>query len=74
VGRKFYFPFQAANGYENRWPYNQTLPEEDFIAEVAPFLATDVPSVRNPFDYDSIIATLTAVPKFTPTATLSTQP
>lgn len=69
VSRKIYFPFQDAEGYETRWPFNQTYPEEQYIEWAAPFVATDVPTDRNPFDFEAIVATITAQPTVPPTAT-----
>lgn len=73
LGRVIYFPFQDAAGYEDRWPFNQTFPEQLYITYVAPTVPTGVPTERNPFDFDAIIATMTAEPSrtVTPTATES---
>lgn len=70
LSRVIYFPFQDTEGYEERWPFNQTFPEELYITYVAPYVATDVPTKRNPFDFDSMVATMTAEPSRTPTPTL----
>lgn len=62
VTRVIYFPTQSKEGYESKWPFNITRKE--------PFNSSDpsIPNERNPFDFDSIIATVTAEPTRTPTA------
>jgi hypothetical protein len=57
-----YFPFQDVAGYEDRWPFTQTYPQERFATDDAPFVATDLPIERNPFDFDAMISTMTAEP------------
>lgn len=64
-----YFPYQDVSGYEARFPYNRT-------ARI-PFVGDEVfnpplPTEQNPFDFDAIIATITAQPSRTsPTATVT---
>lgn len=65
--RVIYFPFQETQGYEARWPFNQTFPEELYATYVAPRVATNVPTERNPFDFEGIVATMTAEPSRTAT-------
>lgn len=69
LSQRIYFPFQDAEGYETRWPFNQTYPEEQYIEGAAPFVATDVPTERNPFDFEAIVATIVAQPTVPSTAT-----
>ena len=62
--RIFYFMPQNTIGYETRWPFvftrqypfNPSYPDDRYITE------------QNPFDFDSMIATMTIIPIFTPTA------
>ncbi len=60
-----YFPYQPVDGYETRWPYNRTrsTPMEHHEAGTPP------PSEQNPFDLDAMLATITAQPSGTATAT-----
>lgn len=72
VGTEVYFPYQEVAGYEDRWPYNQTrkfnpylpLPQEIGASEAALDFGPE-----NPFDFDAMIATITAQPSRTPTST-----
>jgi hypothetical protein len=67
IGLIDYFPYQSKIGFENRWPYNQTSsenpPEGDHRYEPTPSRE------RNPFDFDAMVATITAEPSRTPTPT-----
>jgi hypothetical protein len=65
VDSEIYFPYQEAEGYENRWPYNQTRPFNPFLAW--PYQGYDEYGPENPFDFESMIATITAEPSRTPT-------
>ena len=64
---EIYFPHQVIDGYENRWPYNQTRKFNIYLA------SPEDPSVdfgpENPFDFEAIVATITAEPSRTPTPT-----
>lgn len=71
VSRTFYFPFQEVTGYEQRWPYNATKPEMPNLA-FAP--GDPVPTEQNPFDFDAMVATITAQPSRTPTPTFTPHP
>lgn len=68
ITRMIYFPPQSSDGYENRWPFNLTRTE--------PFHPIDpsIPSEQNPFDFDMMIATITAEPSRTPTPTFTPMP
>jgi hypothetical protein len=62
VSRIVLFPFQSVEGYETRWPFNRT--------QLTPTHPDDpeqtVSPNKNPFDFDAIVATLTAQPPRTP--------
>jgi hypothetical protein len=61
-GTIIYFPYQSVEGYETRWPYNRTLPE------ALPYNDwTEIPPIRNPFDFEGTVAAMTAQPR--PTST-----
>jgi hypothetical protein len=64
VTRVIYFIPQSSRGYETRWPFSTTYNQ--------PFYPVDpsIPSEQNPFNFDSMIATITAEPSRTPTPTL----
>lgn len=64
TGRIFYFPYQAVEGFEQRWPYNATQREMPSLLGIGDI----VPTEQNPFDFDAMIATITAQPSRTPTA------
>jgi hypothetical protein len=61
-----YMPYQSAVGFETKWPYNRT--------RTMPPLAGDevfippLPTEQNPFNFDAMIATITAEPNFSPTS------
>jgi hypothetical protein len=63
VTRMVYFPYQSLEGYEARWPYTHQASSRDYLVTLTP----SVPHETNPFDFDSMIATLTAEPLPTPT-------
>lgn len=56
-----YFPYQSADRYETRWPYNRTRGE---YASVFP-----ENGIQNPFDFYALMATVTAQPSRTATPT-----
>jgi hypothetical protein len=58
-----YFPYQETEGYKTRWPYNHTFIEGIFAQDEY------VSELQNPFDFDAIMATITAEPSRTPTPT-----
>jgi hypothetical protein len=62
-----YFPYQEVEGFEERWPYANTLDEGIPAGDL------NVSDAQNPFNYDDILATLTVQPPRTPlpTRTLS---
>lgn len=62
-----YFPYQELEGYEDRWPYTHRASSASQLVTLTPY----VPHEINPFDFDAIIATLTAEPSRTPTSTAS---
>lgn len=68
IGAVFYFPPQSSEGYETRWPFN--------ITRMQPFNHPDssIPNEQNPFDFDAIIATITAQPSLTPIPTNTEAP
>jgi hypothetical protein len=57
-----YFPYQEAEGYEERWPYNRTR-------AFNPYLPPLPEGTMNPFDFDMLMATVTAQPSRTSTPT-----
>ncbi len=62
----FYFPYQETEGFEQRWPYNATWPEWAINRATGDVLPTE----QNPFNFDAMVATITAQPSRTPTPTL----
>lgn len=69
VDTEIYFPYQEVNGYENRWPYNQTRQFNQFLSW--PYEGRDDYGPENPFDFESMIATITVEPSRTPTPTFA---
>lgn len=69
ISGAFLFPYQEVEGYEHRWPYNATQPELPVQALWVLGTGEEVPTEQNPFDFDAMIATITAEPSRTPTAT-----
>jgi hypothetical protein len=70
VGQIVFFPPQLTKGYAERWPYNRTWP-----VWIPPHeKRDDLSSVQNPFDFDAMIATVTAHPSRTPTPTFTPRP
>jgi hypothetical protein len=65
--RIIYFPPQSVEGYDGRWTFNLTRTQ--------PFVPSDpsIPSEQNPFDFNAMIATITAEPSRTPTPTFAPQ-
>lgn len=59
-----YLPFQEVEGYEERYPFNQTYPDELYLTDIAPTLILDnfTTTERNPFDFDAILESLTPTP------------
>lgn len=64
ITRLIYFPRQNLEGFENRWPFTVTRMQRFNPADVS------IPNEVNPFDFDSMVATITAEPSRTPTPTL----
>jgi hypothetical protein len=60
-----YMPYQPVEGYESRWPFNQTRTEPLEHPEGG----KQPPTEQNPFDFEAIAATLTAQPSPTVIAT-----
>jgi hypothetical protein len=57
-----YFPFQELNGYETRWPFNKTRSGH------FPVQGMGTPEAKqNPFDFETILMTITAQPNRTAT-------
>jgi hypothetical protein len=65
ITRMVYFPFQSLEGYEARWPYTHQASSAAYYVTLTP----SVPYETNPFDFDSMIATITAEPSRTPSRT-----
>lgn len=69
VGEQLYFPYQEVDGYEDRWPYNQTRKFNAYLP------SPEDPSVdfgpENPFNFEEMIATITVEPSRTPTSTFT---
>lgn len=59
-----YFPIQEVEGYENRYPFNRTYPEEDYMIEFASWVSNslNVPTNQNPFNFDAMLESLTPTP------------
>lgn len=62
-----YFPYQEVEGYKTRWPYNATWPEAPNLLGIG----DPVPTEQNPFNFEAMIATITAEPSRTPTPTFA---
>ena len=62
-----YLPYQSKDGFENRWPYNQTSPEYFDSGVYNPTPSKE----RNPFDFQAMSATIAAEPLRTPTPTFA---
>jgi len=62
-----FFPYQDVDGYEDRWPFNQTRPYNPYL--VWPYNDHDEFGPESPFDFHAMIATMTAQPSRTPTLT-----
>lgn len=56
VKKRIYFPYQLPEGYETRWPFNCT--QQAWIEPESPYY----PSEPNPFNFDTMLATLTPQP------------
>jgi hypothetical protein len=70
IGIIVYFPFQMDEDFEERWPYNQTNSENPVDHGDSPVIPP--PSeAQNPFDFDAMVATITAQPSRTPTPTFA---
>lgn len=67
IGLIIYFPYQSAEGFETRWPYTYTNAKNPTGGDVV----YDPPpsELQNPFDFEAMIATITAEPTRTPTPT-----
>jgi len=69
IGSIVYFSYQTAEGFEERWPFNRTNSENptggDRVYDPSPS------EVQNPFDFNAMIATITAEPSRTPTPTFA---
>jgi hypothetical protein len=72
VNTEIYFPYQEAEDYESRWPYNQTRPFNPFLHW--PYQDYDEHGPENPFDFQAMILTITAEPSQTPMPTLTPRP
>jgi hypothetical protein len=70
VTRVILFPYQDIEGYESLWPYNQTRKFNEFLP--SPEYLDFGP--ENPFDFEAMIATITAEPSRTPTPTFTPRP
>ncbi|QPC82470.1 hypothetical protein G4Y79_22745 [Phototrophicus methaneseepsis] len=70
VNRMVYFPYQALQGYEDRWPYTHRVASKADLVTLTP----EVPNEVNPFDFDSMLATMTAEPTFTSTPVATESP
>ena len=69
IGLLVYFPYQDVENYEKRWPFNQTNTENPAAGDR---VYIPPPSEeQSPFNFDAIIATVTAQPSRTPTPTFS---
>lgn len=66
---EIYFPYQEIDGYEDRWPYNQTRQYNPFLSW--PYTGRDDYGPENPFDFAAMIATITAEPSRTATPTFA---
>ncbi|HEX2907889.1 MAG TPA: hypothetical protein VHO69_13555 [Phototrophicaceae bacterium] len=65
ISNIIYFPFQDVAGYEDRWPFKETVSENGYLMGFAP--DKELPTEPNPFDFEAMVATLTAEPSRTPT-------
>jgi hypothetical protein len=69
IALEIYFPYQDVEDYETRWPYNQTRLFNQFLSW--PYEGYDDYGPENPFDFDAMLATITAEPSQTPTPTFA---
>lgn len=65
-----YFPYQSIEDYETRWPYTHRM--IDLAEHVT--MTPSVPHTVNPFDFDSMLATITLEPTRTPTPAFTPRP
>jgi hypothetical protein len=69
IGLIVYFPYQTDQAFEERWPFNRTNSENpiggDRVYDPPPS------EEQNPFNFEVMIATITAQPSRTPTPTPS---
>jgi hypothetical protein len=63
VTRLVYFPYQTLEDYEEQWPYTHRASPRPNLVTRTP----ELPYVDNPFDFDAMIATITALPSQTAT-------
>lgn len=66
VNEIIYFPFQEIDGFETRWPYDRVVNQNPYLPEPR--------GTENPFDFEAIVATITAQPSRTPTPTFAPLP
>jgi hypothetical protein len=69
IGYIIYLPYQSKAGFEERYPYRYTTKEN--LDEVAKIYDPPLSEAQNPFDFEAMIATITAQPSRTPTPTPS---
>lgn len=72
VVTEIYFPYQEIDGYESRWPYNQTRKFNEYLR--SPEDPSTGFGVENPFDFSAMITTSTPEPSCTFTPTLVSPP
>jgi hypothetical protein len=65
IGYIIYLPYQSKAGFEERYPYRYTTKEN--LDEVAKIYDPPLSEAQNPFDFEAMIATITAQPSRTPT-------
>lgn len=75
VGRVIYFPYGDTSGYESRWPYAKTRsPTYPNVFEGSFSDFEQRFGKQNPFDFNKMIATITAQLSHTPTSTFTPSP
>ncbi len=74
VSSIIFFPFQSANNYQQRWPFLRTAPSEYPESLKTQYPDLELTGQQNPFDFRSMIATLTIQPPPTATPTFTPRP
>ena len=66
VSPVIFFPYQSSEDYANAWPFNRTRIADEAIPARDPYVSDE----QNPFNFEAIVATITAEQSRTLTPTL----